>query len=322
MKKRKIILSVSLGLIAIGLLSVITCVAVTRSTQASLELKPLATGEKIMMPLRGYPYMLECAPGLKLKFDTGADVSVLTEADADKLRSMGYEVTESWGPVAGRDGVGAYTWKWRRYHAELPVGGYECTVDSAGKSVVNYKGRPSAVLRNVDFMKVDSGISTFGLDVIRRFKIECLYNEGVIALLDSVPGSYTKVVDMVRNIHLTDHLWSGVRSYITVSVNQRPNTYLIDTGLQRAAVKNPLSQSQWAKHTLRRDSIRSMVQIYDAYVDDEAWVDFGMRSGTKKVFYYDNPEDEFQINPLNVFQQDMLFDIEGKGIYFRIAPGQ
>lgn len=60
-----------------------------------------------------------------------------------------------------------------------------------------------------------------------------------------------------------------------------------------------------------------MRHSYSAKVDDKAWVEFGNRCGTKAVYYYDNQEDSYQMNPLNMFEQDLVIDIEGQAIYFR-----
>lgn len=293
------------------------CVMVTRSTQSDIALENREKAECDLMPLSGVPYMLEVAPGVQFKFDTGADCSVLNVKDAERLRELGYEVNESFGPMMGRDGFGDYNCSLKRYTVTLPIGGYGVEIDSTGHESLKYSGAPSAVLRNVDFLPTEDGISTLGIDVLSKFKVECVYRLGAVVFHDELPSGYNKFVDMQRNIHLTDFLWSPIRSYIIVSVNQHPNLYLIDTGLQRAAIKKPSSQTRVNKHTLRRDTIHTMHHAYEAFVDDEAWVDCGTRSGTKKVFYYENSEDDYQINPLNVFQQDMVIDFENSGIYFR-----
>ncbi len=292
-------------------------ILITRSTQKNFHAEQPMDDVDIIMPIAGTPYFIETAPGLKFKFDTGADMSALSEKDAETLRKMGYEVTESFGPILGRDGYGDILFSSRRYTVALPVGGYETRQDSAGNRSVHYSGHPATVLRNVDFAKSDGEISTLGLDILRKFKIECRFNDKTVSLTEHIPAHFSKVVEMEHNIHLTDILWSPVRSYVIVSVNQRPNVYQVDTGLQRAPVKKPSSSIARAKHSLRRDSLSTMRQGYEAYVDDEGWIDFGSRSGTKKVYYYDNNEDSFQVNPLNIFQQDLIIDIEGKGIYFR-----
>ncbi|MCM1348104.1 MAG: retroviral-like aspartic protease family protein [Firmicutes bacterium] len=314
MKKFITIFGITVGVALLVL--VLGCIAVSRGTQHGFSVEQLSD-ETPLMPLSGIPYCLEVMPGLKLKFDTGADISTLTDADAEKLRQAGYEVKEKFGPIGGRDGYGRTEITARRYTVTLPVGGYVINADSTGKSSLVYSGSPAALLHNVDFQKVESGISTLGLDFLRKFKIECIYNLQAAMLGSTMPQGYQKVIDITRNLHFWDYLWSPIRSYITVNVNQNPNIYLIDTGLQRAAVKKPYSQRNRAKGNLHHDSVKSLVNKYDAWVDEEAWIDFGVRSGTKPVHYYDNPEDDYQINPLNVFQQDILLDLENAGIYFR-----
>lgn len=315
MKKTAITIAVA-GLLLMTACAV-TLAFMTRSTQGSLQVEQLSGGSARLMPLEGIPFAVRLSPELSMKFDTGADVSVLNPADAEKLRQMGIAVTEKFGPCAGRDGYGNYVFGMTRYTVDLPVGAYELQADSAGRPTLVYTGKPTAIVRNVDFIKDPDGVSTLGLDFLRHFKLECLHGCRALNLIDSVPAAYTRVIDIEHNIHLTDPLWSPVRCYMKVWVNQRPDRYMLDTGLQRTAVKKPSSHRRYAKHELRPDTVRTMLEESQAYVDTEAWVDFGVRSGTNRVFYYDNSEEDFQINPLNVFQQDMLFDIEGAGIYFR-----
>ena len=94
----------------------------------------------------------------------------------------------------------------------------------------------------------------------------------------------------------------------------------MDTGLQRAAIKKPMEAMAYAKHTLRTETVpMTRNRTFEAYVDDDAWIDFGSRSGSKKVYYLDNGEEPFQVNPLNVFTQNLVVDIEGGAIYFRNA---
>ncbi|MDE5685100.1 MAG: retroviral-like aspartic protease family protein [Paramuribaculum sp.] len=313
----KKILLITIPILAVFVLGMALMLFITRSTQKNFHADPPVDDCEVVMPLSGTPIFLEMAPGLKFKFDTGADMSSLSENDAETLREMGYEVKESFGPILGRDGYGDIVYSSRRYTVSLPVGGYVTEKDSTGNVTVTYTGQPATVFHNVDFAKTDATISTLGLDVLRKFKIECRFANHTAALCEKIPSSFSKVVEMEHNIHLTDILWSAVRPYLIVSVNQRPNVYQLDTGLQRAPVKKPASSIARAKHSLRKDSLSTMRETFEAYVDDEGWIDFGSRSGTKKVYYYDNNEDDFQINPLNVFQQDMIIDIEGKGIYFR-----
>ena len=294
---------------------------VTRCTQGNMYAEPATDDVHALMPFTdGMPFCLEAVPGFWLKFDTGADISTLTEADAQKLRDLGYKVEESFGPIAGRDGYGETLFAWRRYTVDLPVGGYEEHTDSAGNVTVRYTGRPSNVLRNVDFAKIDSGLSTLGLDLLSKFKLECRFDSHSVAFTETIPADYRRVVDMRKNMHLTDFIWSPSRSYIIISVNQSANVYLMDTGLQRAAIKKPMEAMAYAKHTLRTETVpMTRNRTFEAYVDDDAWIDFGSRSGSKKVYYLDNGEEPFQVNPLNVFTQNLVVDIEGGAIYFRNA---
>lgn len=294
---------------------------ITRCTQSGMYAESATDDVHALMPFTdGYPYCIEVMPGMYFKFDTGADISTLSEADAEKLRQLGYNVKESFGPISGRDGYGDIFFSWRRYTVDLPFGGYVEETDSAGNVSVRYKGAPSDKLRSVDFAKIESGLSTIGLDVLSKFKLECRFDSRSVVFTESVPAEYKRVVELRKNVHLTDFLWSPNRSYIIISVDQSPNVYLMDTGLQRAAIKKPLEAVAYAKHSLRTEKIpMTRGRVFDSYVDDDAWIDFGSRSGSKKVYYLDNGEEPFQVNPLNVFTQNLVVDIEGGAIYFKNA---
>jgi len=316
--KRKPILIVSSVTFLIVLI-VLFFYWVTRCTQSDLLVEPSTDDVHVLMPFTdGLPYCIEPVPGILLKFDTGADISTLTEDYAQKLRDLGYDVKESFGPIAGRDGYGAIHFSWTRYTVDLPIGGYYEQTDSAGNVSIRYSGKPSSILRNVQFAKIDKGLSTVGLDVLSKFKLECRFDSRSVVFTKTIPSGYRRVVDMSKNAHLTDYLWSPYRSYIVISVNQISNLYFMDTGLQRAAIKKPVKAIAYSKQNLRTEIIpMTLGRSYKSYVDDSAWVDFGSRSGTKKIYYYSNNEDDYQVNPLNVFSQNIVIDIDGGAIYFR-----
>lgn len=308
--------------ITIGLLALLTALAVAwfwiiGSTQNSLRLETPSNLSQTIIPVTATPYCALLAPGLNIKIDTGADISTLSDEDAERLKAMGFEIKESGMPISGRDGYGRYIFSLKRYTVSLPIGGYVQNTDSLGRRNFSYQGKPDNYIHNVDFAPTADTLSTLGLDVLRKFKLEFDFEEKCLKLHDSIPTSYQHVSDLLCNIKLFDKLWSGKRIYMILSVNQHPQIYQVDTGLQRTAIKMPASESRRSNHPLRIDSIHTMLKSYSAKVDDKAWVEFGNRCGTKSIYYYDNTEDDYQFNPLNVFDQDLLLDIEGQALYFR-----
>ncbi len=290
---------------------------ITRTSQSSLTLEKGLGKDGVTLPVVSMPYCAMLAPGLKFKIDTGADISTLSEIDADKLREMGYEIKESLRPMTGRDGYGRYIFSPKRYTVSLPIGGYDISTDSLGRRRISYTGSPTNKILNVDFAQTSESLSTLGLDFLKKFKLEFNYLDRSMTLHDSIPESYQHVANLISNVSLKDHIWSSDRVYMILTVNQYTQLYQLDTGLQRTAIKMPVSEIPRATHTLHDDSTYTMVAAYAAKVDDRAIVEFGNRCGSKAVYYYDNDEDTYQFNPLNVFVQDLVIDISGRGIYFR-----
>lgn len=287
------------------------------STQNDMRSEhPLDIAEN-SIPMTDMPFCAVMVPGLKFKIDTGADISSLSDEDAEKLKQMGYEVKTSYKPITGRDGYGRYIFSPKRYTVTLPMGGYKVSKDSLGNCRYTYSGHPANKILNVDFAPTANQVSSLGLDFLRKYKLEFDFNEKAIKFHDTIPADYQHVSDLLCNVSIKDKFWSAKRLYIILSINQRPQIYQMDTGLQRTAIKMPEEEIKRAKHILRDDSIFTMRHSYSAKVDDKAWVEFGNRCGTKAVYYYDNQEDSYQMNPLNMFEQDLVIDIEGQAIYFR-----
>lgn len=312
MKLRTILFAV-IGLIILCLGSI---VFLSRSTQRSLKFDNELAGGFIPVPFKGKPYTVELMPGLNFKFDTGADISSISQADLEKIRAMGYDVEEKFYPVVGRDGYGSFIFTAKRYTVSLPVGEYEARKDSAGVETLAYTGRVKNVIRKVDFAATDEPMSSFGLDFLKSFKFEWKPELEALALRNDIPADYHKIASMQKNVHLLDNFWSGDRCYVILSVNQHPHIFLLDTGLQDTSVKLPMRDSVHVHSELRTDSVRTMRSTFVVRVDDKGWVDIGSRSGTRRVYYYDNVEDDYQFNPFNAYKRDLLIDLDGLGIYF------
>lgn len=309
---RTILIAV-IGLIIIGVGSV---VLLSRSTQRSLEFDQDFAGSSIPVPFKGKPYTVELMPGLNFKFDTGADISSISQHDVQKLRDLGYEVEEKFYPVIGRDGYGSFVFNHKRYTVSLPVGEYVFRKDSAGVEHLDYTGKIKNVIRKVDFAATDEAMSSLGLDFLKAFKFEWKPEAQAMGLRRDIPAGYHKIATMQKNVHLFDNLWSGDRCYVILSVNQHPHIFLLDTGLQDTSVKLPLRDTIHVHSDLRTDSVPTMRHTFIVKVDDKGWVDIGSRAGTRRVYYYDNIEDDYQFNLFNAFKRDMIIDLDGLGIYF------
>lgn len=315
MKKKYVLIISIIGviLLCIGLRFWIMGSSV--SSDSPVALKELNGSD--IMPMNGAPLSVEIAPGLRFKFDTGADISSISKKDLETLNKMGYEHRIVNRPIAGRDGYGDHIFDTKRVIVNLPIGGYQIVSTADSCQTIVYTGKPSNELIDVEFELTDKDYSSLGLTILRKFKQEFLWVPKAVAFHQTVPDSYQHVATIQNDTKLLDYLWPSKRPYVILNVNQVPNIFLLDTGLQRTSVKMPTRDEFRSKNPLHADSFRTMLHVYPAKVDDAAWVEIGNRSGAKMICYYDNREDDYQFNPLNLYTQDMFLDLEGGNLYFR-----
>ena len=80
-----------------------------------------------------------------------------------------------------------------------------------------------------------------------------------------------------------------------------------------------MSTSTMSKDTqgILNDTVVTMVSEYPALKNDSEWMEIGSRGGNVKVYYYDNREEPFAFNPLNLFRQDCMIDFAAGEVYLR-----
>lgn len=269
------------------------------------------------MLLSDTPLMVEVTPGVKFKFDTGADVSIITEADLRRLQELGYKTTPGTNFGCGRDGYGRYGIYTKSVSVDLPLVDYEFGVDTTGRTII--VGGPYEVntLENLDLFVTKDGISTIGIDVMERFMVEYKYAERTVSLMNILPPGYQKIVEIHRSVNPLYKFITGNRYYMNIGVEHSYNDYFLDTGQQLAMLKLPGKEAERAGNVLRPDTIRTFIGNYSSMVDDRSWTEIGHRAGYCVVNYYDNSEEKFAVNPLEIFTQDMLIDFIGCDVYVR-----
>lgn len=269
------------------------------------------------MPLSGVPLVVEVAPGMKFKIDTGADISSICESDLARLQKLGYEVTPS--PVVGfgRDGHGRYGVYTNAIRVRLPMFDYETALDSLGNAVRVSDPIEVNALENVDLFVIPDIISTFGIDFLEKFKVEYLYADKAIALHESLPPGYQKLVEIEPDDNILTMPYTGHRYYMNIGVEHNYHDYLLDTGQQLAMLKLPPEDTSQTSNYLVSDTIYTYISASPARVDNNAWVEIGHRVGTRQASYYSNREEDYCVNPLTIFTQDMLIDFPGRMIYLR-----
>lgn len=312
MKKKIIIITACF--VALAAISIVALSSLSSQADITADREMGKLGE---MPISGNPLYATVAPGLKLKIDTGSDISTITDHDLRYLDSIGCRIDTTFYPSLGRNGRGDMVFETVRYKVSLPLYNYTVSKDSLGAIYYRPIAESINMLSNVDFIPSSSGISVIGIDFLQRFKVEYQYARGVIALYLDMPEGYEKCCDIQSPLSLIDFISLGNRYYMDLEVEHRPYRFFIDTGIQRAHIKLPMSERKITKHNLLEDTIVSLRGKFPALVDERAWLLMGDRERSVKAYYYDNDEEDFAINPLNVFKQDVLLDFSNKELLLR-----
>lgn len=263
------------------------------------------------MSLSGSPFVAEIAPGLMFKIDTGSDLSTITAEALATLEKMGYHPRKEIYPVLGRDGVGDIQLSVTRYKIDLPFHHKADENDSAASGeIIN-------VIRNVDFVPSKNGFSVLGIDFLQKFKVEYQYHNQSLNLYFNLPSGYVPCVNLKYSKALATSIWLGKRYYMPISIESDEDEYFIDTGLQRVGIKLPYREARRTLRPLYADTVVSARGQFPAIVDHSAILSCGDRGGSYTAYYYDNDEEDFAMNPFNLFTQDVLIDFIDLKLYLK-----
>jgi len=263
------------------------------------------------MSLSGSPFVAEIAPGLMFKIDTGSDLSIITAEALATLEKMGYHPRKEIYPVLGRDGMGDIQLSATRYKIYLPFHHKVYENDSTiYNEIIN-------VIHNVDFAPSKNGLSVLGIDFLQKFKIEYQYHNKALNLYVKLPAGYVQCVDLSYSKALMTSIWLGKRYYIPISIESDEDEYFIDTGLQRVGIKLPYREARRTLRPLYADTVVSARGQFPAIVDHSAILSCGDRGGSYTAYYYDNDEEDFAMNPFNLFTQDVLIDFIDLKLYLK-----
>lgn len=311
--RRKLLLTLTITVAVIAILFGSIC---SLSSQTSLAIDN-PDGPICTIPVSVSQLMVEVVPGLKFKLDTGSDVSTITAADLALLDSLGYKASESFYISPGRDGRGDTRVETQRYTVSIPIGEYSFTTDSLGTMTALPTGRIVNIIRNIDFVPSHTEMSVLGIDFLEQFKMEFNYNDKSLSLYRQLPEGYQKITDITTSSSPIDKIMLGNRYYLTIKAERKRNNYFIDTGIRNARIKLPARESSRSHRDLADTVIISARGQFPGKIDNNAWLIFGDRAGSYQVCYYDNDEEEYAINPLNLFDQDIILDFKGNALLLR-----
>lgn len=287
-------------------------------SQRSLELgypdKPVG-----FLPIKNENGRVEVAPGLAFRLDTGTAISTITADDLRRIRELQCEVDSSFYPTIGKDRSGRWHFATKRYTVTIPLYHHVVVTDSLGKrSCVMDSTAIMNVIKNVDFIPAAEGeVSVWGIDILEKFILEYRNSPRTISLHYTRPDGYQAIGDLSVSHTLSNFLFNDSRYYIQLSVDHNENMYMIDTDMDHVALRLPVRDKRYSKRRLEIDTVMTAYGLSEVEVDMNAWVEFGNRAGGASAFFYDDPDDEYALNPFNFFMQDAMLDFRHNKVYLR-----
>lgn len=283
----------------------------TRTSQRDIYVDR-TEGRLIDAMLEGEPCFINVAPGLRFRVDTGSDISYITERDLALLDSLGYKIEEKIYPVIGRNTLGDIDYAVKRYTVDFPA--YCWTTDSVSVPIEETKN----VFHNVDFALSPTDFSVLGIDFLEHFKIEHRTGENHVAFYkDDTPEGYEECQAVKRKGGLLIWPLLGKRYYLNMAVAHTANDFFIDTGMRVAFMKQPYDDADNSIIAYEDTTMSSYINSFPAKVDKNCWIQIGQRQGKSFVYYFDNEEEDYSTNPVNMLNYSMVLDFPNRRLLFR-----
>lgn len=262
--------------------------------------------------------MVTVADGVRMAFDTASPVSTITEADIEKLRSQGYEVKEISTLFFGHNPDDELTFSSVRYEVSLPAPAIDLSMDDSVCSAFAAVIHPEIRLEHLSFIPSTDGVSHLGIDILGKFAIEYSWITGMVTLRDSVPDDYQMFASMKSELSPSSILNPGRRRFIDLEVDNRSNSYLINTSVSRIKLNIPVDDG-----TLASAHINDPYLLNGHYVNADRELDQIVKIGNRAKYQdihrsgaKDNSECYF-CNPLNMFVSDVVMDLRDNKFYIR-----
>lgn len=233
--------------------------------------------------------------GGNVYFDMGSRHSFCTPEEVERLRARNYPIEERRCLLLTTDKNGHYRLYTRKIKLDVPIP----NADLAGGYYY---------IRNAELI-VDETVddNVFGMDFLRHLALERVWDSNELRLYRHAPQGYVAVCDI--NVYGPGP-GSTMRASINLKVNdEEPREYFFDTGGDMRAVElvQPLHQADYALSAVKVDSVTGLK------VQRRCKVQFGNRLRYSSVVYCDTLHtDEYSVNPLRLFDQDMVLDMKGK----------
>lgn len=266
-----------------------------RHLNADVELPETPNGLLVSFELDSAATM-RAQTGSPVFFDMGSRHSFASEGEVDILRAQGYPFREEGCLIVTTDPAGHYRLYTRKIILDLPFPNPELP---GGYYVI-----PEVTLL------VHKGQNIFGMDLLRRMVIERLWETNELRILTRVPDEYETVSPInVYDARMGGLFGRSLRASVDLVVNnEEPREYFFDTGGEMRAIElvQPFDKARHALSRVETDSLTGYP------TQRRCMVRFGNRIRYSSVIYCDTLHtDEYSVNPLRLFDQDMVLDMPG-----------
>lgn len=274
---------------------------------SSMTFDATPSGLVARFPL-GKDFTLQSVSGFPVDFDMGSRHSFMSEKSLAKTQKDGYPLEVKNTLIYTKDEKGVYHLYTRKVcldlklpNPELPGGFY--------------------YIRNAELLVNDeSDHNVFGMDVLRNLVIERDYATNELLVYTTLPKdkNYVFVSDITMHDSFGGDLFGEVgRASVSLKVNNDDRRdYFFDTGgeMRHIELVQPEDRMSSALTKVVTDSVTGHK------VQHHCKVKFGDRLRYSTVVYSDDIHtDKYSVNPLMLFDSDVIFDFPGKQLLIK-AP--
>lgn len=262
--------------------------------------------------------LISTAHDIPFLIDTGTDLSMLKHRAIAILKAKGYMVDSVFCPVFYRNNKGNICFATKRYIVDLPLAKWYVVKGDNG--AVYYKCDSSTntnVMRRVNFIPATDDVNVIGLDLLRNIVMEYRVDQGAVSFFTQCPEGYQKLAALDRKGSLANLLGCADRYTVRMELGGNKHDYFVNTTLDLVHMKHPLSDTITSTSPLYTHVVLTPHgTLLKARISPKEWLTLGQRSGTSTVSYFDDDED-YAINPMRLFSQDVVLDFHKKYLYLR-----
>lgn len=249
---------------------------------------------------------LRSVSGFPVDFDMGSRHSMISEKSLAKIIKDGYPVEVKPTLLYTQDDHGQYHLFTRKACLDLILPN-------------PYLPGGQYFIRNAELLVNDnSSHNVFGMDVLRHLVIERDFKTNELILYKELPSNadYMVVSDITMHNSLGGDVFGEVgRASVTLKVNNDdPREYFFDTGGEMRGIElvQPDSRIGSALSKVTYDS------VIGHRVQRHCKVKFGDRLRYSTVVYSnDIHTDDYSVNPLRLFDSDVIFDFPGRQLLIK-----